>query len=128
LHGCGAGATGAGAADAVAGGLLFSCGDISTKIATQGGARAAFALAAIVAYLLCSSLLQIGYQRGTALSIAGVATLLTTALPNAAGAVLLHETPPGGVQGALRIVAFAAVVAGAALLGRPRPPAPDGGG
>jgi drug/metabolite transporter (DMT)-like permease len=112
---------GAAAADAVAGGLLFSCGDISTKIATQGGARALFALVAIVAYLLGSSLLQIGYQRGTALSIAGVATLLTTALPIAAGAVLLHETPPGGAQGALRIVAFAAVVSGAVLLGRPRP-------
>jgi hypothetical protein len=111
---------GAAAADAVAGGLLFSCGDISTKIATQGGARALFALVAIVAYLLGSSLLQIGYQRGTALSIAGVATLLTTALPIAAGAVLLHETPPGGAAGALRILAFAAVIAGAILLGRPR--------
>jgi hypothetical protein len=112
---------GAAAADAVAGGLLFSCGDISTKIATEGGARALFALAAILAYLLGSSLLQIGYQRGTALSIAGVATLLTTALPIAAGSALLHETPPGGADGALRIVAFAAVVAGAILLGHPRP-------
>jgi len=116
---------GAAAADAVAGGLLFSCGDISTKIATEGGARALFALAAILAYLLGSSLLQVGYQRGTALSIAGVATLLTTALPIAAGSVLLHETPPHGAAGALRIVAFAAVVAGAILLGRPRPR--DGG-
>ena len=112
---------GAAAADAVAGGLLFSCGDIATKIATEGGARTLFALAAILAYLLGSSLLQIGYQRGTALSIAGVATLLTTALPIAAGSALLGETPPAGVAGALRIVAFAAVVAGAILLGRPRP-------
>jgi hypothetical protein len=113
-------ALGAAAADAVAGGLLFSCGDISTKIATEGGARALFALAAILAYLLGSALLQIGYQRGTALSVAGVATLLTTALPIAAGSVLLNETPPHGAEGALRIVAFAAVVAGAILLGRPR--------
>ncbi len=118
---------GAAAADAVAGGLLFSCGDISTKIATQGGTRALFALAAILAYVLGSSLLQVGYQRGTALSIAGVATLLTTALPIAAGAVLLGETPPHGAQGALRIVAFAAVVAGAVLLGRPRPRAAGDG-
>ena len=50
-----------------------------------------------------------------------MATLLTTALPIAAGSVLLGETPPHGLQGALRIVAFAAVVAGAVLLGRPRP-------
>jgi hypothetical protein len=110
---------GAGAADAVAGGLLFSCGDISTKIATEGGARVLFAAVAICGYVLGSSLLQVGYQRGTALSIAGVATLLTTALPIAAGPVLLHETPPHGVQGAVRVLSFAAVVAGAILLGRP---------
>jgi hypothetical protein len=111
---------GAAVADAVAGGLLFSCGDISTKIATEGGARVLFAVPAIFGYVLGSSLLQVGYQRGTALSIAGVATLLTTALPIAAGSVLLHETPPNGTQGALRIVSFAAVVTGAILLGRPR--------
>jgi hypothetical protein len=110
---------GAAAADAVAGGLLFSCGDISTKIATEGGARVLFAAAAILGYVLGSALLQVGYQRGTALSIAGVATLLTTALPIAAGSVLLHETPPQGAQGVLRVVSFAAVVAGAILLGHP---------
>jgi drug/metabolite transporter (DMT)-like permease len=111
---------GAALADAVAGGLLFSCGDISTKIATEGGARVLFAIVAIFGYALGSSLLQIGYQRGTALSIAGVATLLTSALPIAAGSVLLHETPPHGAQGVLRVVSFAAVVIGAILLGRPR--------
>jgi hypothetical protein len=111
---------GAAAADAAAGGLLFSCGDISTKIATEGGARTLFAVAAIFGYMLGSSLLQVGYQRGTALSIAGVATLLTSALPIAAGSALLHETPPHGAQGALRVVSFAAVVTGAILLGRPR--------
>jgi hypothetical protein len=111
---------GAAAGDAVAGGLLFSCGDISTKIATEGGARVAFAAVAILGYVLGSALLQVGYQRATALSIAGVATLLTTALPIAAGSVLLHETPPHGAQGVLRVVSFAAVVAGAILLGRPR--------
>ncbi len=118
---------GAARADAIAGGLLFSCGDISTKIATEGGARVLFALAAIFGYALGSSLLQLGYQRGTALSIAGVATLLTAALPIAAGSVLLHETPPHGAQGVLRVVSFAAVVTGAILLGRPRPRAPDDG-
>ncbi len=111
---------GAAAADGIAGGLLFSCGDISTKLATQGGARAAFALAAIGGYLLGSSLLQIGYQRGAALTIAGIATLLTNALPIAAGSVLLGEAPPGGALGALRILAFATVTAGAVLLARPQ--------
>jgi hypothetical protein len=118
--GVGRSLVGAALADAVAGGLLFSCGDISTKIATEGGARVLFAIVAIFGYVLGSSLLQIGYQRGTAISIAGVATLLTSALPIAAGSVLLHETPPHGAQGVLRVVSFAAVVIGAILLGRPR--------
>jgi drug/metabolite transporter (DMT)-like permease len=112
---------GAAAADAVAGGLLFSVGDISIKVATQGGARMVFALAAIFGYLLGTSLLQIGYQKGAALTIAGIATLLTTALPIAAGNVLLHETLPSGTLKVLRILAFATVTAGAILLARPQP-------
>jgi drug/metabolite transporter (DMT)-like permease len=111
---------GTAAADGIAGGLLFSCGDISTKLATQGGARAAFALVAIFGYLLGTSLLQIGYQRGAALTIAGIATLLTNALPIAAGTVLLHETLSEGGPRVLRILAFATVVAGAVLLARPQ--------
>jgi drug/metabolite transporter (DMT)-like permease len=110
---------GAATASGIAGGLLFSCGDISTKVATQGGARVAFAAAAIFGYVLGTSLLQIGYQRGAALTIAGIATLLTNALPIAAGPVLLDETLPHGVLRVLRIVAFATVIAGAALLARP---------
>jgi drug/metabolite transporter (DMT)-like permease len=117
---------GAAAADGIAGGLLFSVGDISIKLATQGGARTAFALAAILGYLLGTSLLQIGYQRGGALTIAGIATLLTNALPIAAGNVLLHETLPHGGLRVLRILAFATVIAGAALLARPRRPATAG--
>ena len=115
---------GAAAADGIAGGLLFSCGDIATKIATNGGTRAAFAVVAILGYVLGTSLLQIGYQRGAALTIAGIATLLTNALPIAAGPVLLDEALPGGVLGLLRILAFATVIAGAALLARPETRAP----
>jgi hypothetical protein len=111
---------GAAASSGIAGGLLFSCGDISTKVATQGGARVAFAAAAIAGYVLGTSLLQIGYQRGGALTIAGIATLLTNALPIAAGPVLLNETLPHGGLRVLRIVAFATVILGAALLARPQ--------
>jgi drug/metabolite transporter (DMT)-like permease len=118
---------GAAAADGIAGGLLFSCGDISTKVATHGGVRAAFALAAIFAYLGGTSLLQIGYQRGAALTIAGIATLLTTALPIAAGPVLLNETLPKGGLAVLRVLAFATVTAGAILLARPHGGAPGRG-
>ena len=107
------------AACGIAGGLLFAVGDISTKAATQGGARIAFATTLVAGYALGTSLLQIGYQRGAALSVAGIATLLTNALPIAAGTVLLHEGIPGGALGVLRVMAFAAVVAGAILLARP---------
>jgi hypothetical protein len=107
-------------ANGVAGGLFFSVGDISTKVATQGGARVAFAVSLIAGYTLGTALLQVGYQSGAALSVAGVATLLTNALPIAAGPIVLGEPVPSGALGALRGVAFAAVVAGAFLLARPR--------
>ena len=63
--------------------------------------------------------LQLGYQKGGALTVAGLATLLTNALPIAAGSVVLGEPVPSGVFGAIRIVAFAAVTLGAILLARP---------
>lgn len=107
------------AADGVAGGLLFSVGDISTKVATQGDERILFAITLIGGYVLGTSLLQIGYQRGAALTIAGIATLLTNVLPIAAGTVLFSEPVPGGFLGALRVLAFVLVIAGATLLVRP---------
>jgi len=106
-------------AEGVAGGLFFSIGDISVKIATEGGARSAFAVGAIVGYALGTALLQLGYQRGGALTVAGLATLLTNALPIAAGTVVLSESVPSGALGVLRIVAFVAVTLGAILLARP---------
>jgi hypothetical protein len=109
------------AAYGIAGGLLFSVGDIATKVSTQGDARVAFAAALVAGYVLGTSLLQLGYQRGAALPVAGIATLLTNALPIAAGTVLLHEPVPSGALGALRILAFATVVAGAIVLARPSP-------
>jgi hypothetical protein len=107
------------AAEGVAGGLFFSIGDISVKVATEGGARATFAIGAIVGYALGTALLQLGYQRGGALTVAGLATLLTNALPIAAGTVVLSESVPSGALGVLRVVAFVAVTLGAILLARP---------
>jgi drug/metabolite transporter (DMT)-like permease len=106
-------------AEGIAGGLFFSIGDISVKVATQGGARAAFAVGVIVGYSLGTAFLQLGYQKGGALTVAGLATLLTNALPIAAGNVVLGEPVPSGVFGGVRIVAFAAVTLGAILLARP---------
>jgi hypothetical protein len=107
------------AAYGFAGGLAFSIGDLSTKVATQGGARLAFVATLIAGYVIGSSLLQLGYQRGAALTVAGVATLLTNAIPIVAGTVLLGEPIPAGGLGVLRALAFVAVVAGAILLARP---------
>jgi drug/metabolite transporter (DMT)-like permease len=104
---------------AVAGGLFFSGGDIAMKAATQGGVRLAFVGVALPAYVLGTSVLQIGYQSGSALTVAGIATLLANALPILAGPLLFGETLPSGGLGVLRVLAFAAVVAGASLLARP---------
>jgi drug/metabolite transporter (DMT)-like permease len=114
-----------GVAYGIAGGLLFAAGDICTKLATAGGARLLFVFPLVAGYLLGTTLLQIGYQSGAALTVAGLATLLTNAVPIAAGTVLLHEPVPTGALGAIRILAFVTVTAGAILLARP---ARDGSG
>jgi hypothetical protein len=105
-------------AEGIAGGLFFSIGDISVKVATEGGGRAAFGLSVLLGYGLGTALLQLGYRHGGALTVAGLATLLTNALPIAAGTVVLGEPVPHGALGAVRILAFAAVTVGALLLAR----------
>jgi hypothetical protein len=112
-------ALGVAVANALAGGLCFSIGDISTKLATQGGTRIAFVLTLVLGYTLGTTLLQLGYQAGAALTVAGLATLLTNVLPTLAGTVVLDEPVPSGALGAVRILAFVAVTAGAVLLARP---------
>jgi hypothetical protein len=110
-------------ADGLAGGLFFSIGDVSTKVATQGGARVGFVVTLILGYTLGTALLQLGYQAGGALTVAGLATLLTNAVPIAAGTIVLDEPVPGGALGGLRVLAFVAVTIGAVLLARPEKPA-----
>jgi hypothetical protein len=109
------------AAIGAAGGLMFSIGDISTKLATDGGARLAFLVTLVLGYGLGTGLLQSGYQAGAALTVAGVATLFTNALPIAAGTILLGEPVPSGALGVARVLAFAAVIFGAVMLSRPQP-------
>jgi hypothetical protein len=110
---------GAAVANALAGGLFFSIGDVSTKLATQGGARLAFVISLILGYTLGTTLLQLGYQAGAALTVAGLATLLTNVLPILAGTIVLEEPVPSGALGALRVLAFVAVTIGAVLLAHP---------
>jgi hypothetical protein len=106
-------------AEGVAGGLLFSIGDFSTKLATQGGTHFAFIVTLVIGYTLGTSLLQLGYQHGGALTVAGLATLLTNALPILAGTIVLNEPVPSGAPGVARLIAFFAVTLGAVLLAVP---------
>jgi hypothetical protein len=57
-----------------------------------------------------------GFQRGRALTTAGIATLATNAIPIAAAMTLFAEPLPAGPLGVVRVLSFAAVVAGAAAL------------
>ena len=111
-------AIGKGAAWGIASGILFAAGDVATKMAVSGGlGNAVFLVCLIAFYAAGSAVLQAAFQHGGALTTAGLSTLMTNALPIAAGMVLFHEPLPSGWIGAVRIAAFAAVVAGAVLLG-----------
>jgi hypothetical protein len=105
-----------GAGLGIAAGLCYAAGDVGTKAAVGGGARLLFTLPVLAGHGLGFVFLQLGFQRGGALTTAGVATLFTNAVPIAAGMVLFGDGLPSGALGVARVVSFAAVVAGAALL------------
>ena len=105
------------AALGLAAGLLFADGDISAKLVSSGGIWLLALVSLVACYAAGTSVLQAAFQHGSALTAAGIATLVTNAVPIAAGFVLFDEALPPGVQGALQIAAFASIVASAALLG-----------
>jgi Mn2+/Fe2+ NRAMP family transporter len=72
----------------------------------------------IVAYAAGTSVLQSAYQRGDALTAAGTATIMTNAVPIAAGFVLFGEMLPHGIRAVLQLAAFACLVLSAVALGR----------
>jgi hypothetical protein len=110
------------AALGLAAGLFFSDGDIAAKLVSFG----LVALLPLVAcYAAGTSVLQAAFQHGSALTAAGIATLVTNAVPIAAGFVLFDEALPRGARGALQIAAFASIVASAGLLGSPAAARPD---
>ncbi len=108
-----------GAGLGVAAGVLYAAGDVGTKAAVHGSAWLFFVPALLVCHGLAFIALQLGFQRGRALATAGVASLLTNALPIAGGLLVFGETLPGGALGGIRALAFAFVVVAAALLARP---------
>jgi hypothetical protein len=102
----------------LAAGLLFANGDVSAKLVSFGGIWFVALLPLIACYATGTGVLQGAFQHGSALTAAGLATLVTNALPIAAGFVLFDETLPRDPRGALQIASFAAIVTSAALLGR----------
>jgi hypothetical protein len=107
-------------------GLLFADGDISAKLVGYGGLWLVALATLIVAYGIGTSVLQSAYQRGDVLTAAGTATMVTNAVPIAAGFVLFHEMLPHGVRAALQIAAFASLVVSAVALGHQQAPGADG--
>jgi hypothetical protein len=112
------GARRSGAGLGLAAGALYAAGDVATKAAVHGGVWLLVVPVVLAAHGAAFVVLQLGFQRGTPLATAGTTTLLTNALPIAAGLALFHERLPGGALGALRVVAFASVVVAAAMLAR----------
>jgi hypothetical protein len=106
----------------IAAGLLYAAGDVATKAAVFGGIWLAVVPAVLAAHGLAFVSLQLGFQRGDALETAGAASLLTNALPIAAGLALFGEHLPGGVLGVVRVVGFVLVIGAAGMLGRRRQP------
>lgn len=110
-----------GAAFGVAAGILFSAGDVATKAAVSGGDHLVLAPTILAFYAGGTVVLQLGFQRGRALTTAGIATLGTNAIPIAAAMTLFSEPLPAGALGLVRVLSFAAVVAGAVALAPRRP-------
>jgi hypothetical protein len=106
----------------LAAGLLFADGDISAKLVGYGGLWLIALTTLIVAYAIGTSVLQSAYQRGDALTAAGTATMVTNAVPIAAGFVLFGETLPHGMRAVLQVAAFASLVASAVALGHQEAP------
>jgi len=109
----------------LAAGLLFADGDISAKLVGYGGWWLVAIGTLIVAYAVGTSVLQWAYQRGDALTAAGMATMATNAVPIAAGFVLFGEALPSGTRAVLQIAAFACLVASAVALGHQQAPQAD---
>jgi hypothetical protein len=104
----------------IAAGTLYAAGDVATKAAVFGGAWLVLVPVVLLAHGLAFVALQLGFQRGGALQTAGTASLLTNALPIAAGLTVFHEHLPGGAPGGLRVLGFVLVVVAAAVLTRSR--------
>lgn len=108
----------------LAAGLLFADGDMSAKLIGYGGLWLIALAPLIAAYAIGTSVLQWAYQRGDALTAAGMATMAANAVPIAAGFVLFGEALPHGMRAVLQVAAFGCLVASAVALGHQQAPRP----
>jgi hypothetical protein len=106
----------------LAAGLLFADGDVSAKLIGYGGWWLLALVPLIIAYGTGTSVLQTAYQRGDALTAAGMATMVTNAVPIVASFVLFGERLPSGAFAALQVVAFGCLVVSAVALGHQQVP------
>jgi hypothetical protein len=99
-------------------GLLFAVGDLATKLVAAGGIWLVAIVPLIVGYALGSLALQDGFQDGDALVTAGIASLVSNAVPIAAGIALFRQPLPQGSLLGIQLLAYALVVVSATLLVR----------
>ncbi len=110
----------------LAAGLLFADGDISAKLVGYGDAWLIALASLIIAYGAGTSVLQSAYQQGDALTAAGMATLVTNAVPIVAGFTLFGELLPRGWRAGLQVASFACLVVSAVALGQRQAPKASG--
>jgi drug/metabolite transporter (DMT)-like permease len=103
-------------------GLLFADGDVSAKLIGYGGPWLLALVPLIIAYGTGTSVLQSAYQRGDALTAAGMATMVTNTVPIVAGFVLFGERLPSGGLAVVQVAAFACLVSSAVALGHQQRP------
>jgi MFS family permease len=102
----------------LAAGLLFGAGDICSKLVVLGHLWLLAFVPLLATYALGTALLQQAFQRGGALTSAGLATLATNAVPIVAGFSLFDEQLPHAAAGAFQVASFTALLVSAILLTR----------
>ena len=107
-----------GAGLGIAAGVLYGAGDVATKGAVFGGAWLLLVRSCSRPTAARSSRCNSRSSAEAHSHTAGTASLLTNALPIAAGLALFDERVPGGPLGVARIVSFGCVVLAASMLAR----------
>ena len=107
-----------GAGWGIAAGLLYAAADVGTKALVGGGLFLILIAPVWIYHVVAFATLQMSFQRGRALTTAGLSSFCTNALPIAGGVLVFHEHVPGGALGTMRILAFVCVVVGAVAVAR----------